>query len=662
MVSATVKLYKDIGLDPGYHKTMLFDTKSAQQTWFNSKVSKTLSDVNYNKLQNTFAIHEDYGNVYQYTYVSIHDMDDSGRIYYGFVSAITLIDEETTRFDIVLDPVQTFMTEWSVGESLVVREHCDRWDSTALPVYVTPNQENVNGFNNVTTALVSSSSDYSLGIIGYVSTIPYIDSTGKKIPTENASRVEFCVVPLKISNPTEQLYVKIESNGKYYAVKMPTMAEFVNGSVINKMGGNPESCIGIWILPQSNIEFLTSTAEDEEGTTHDCINVWNLPAKLSIEDSAYAYDNEVALIVNMESFTSYDVTCMQIATRYMIELFYEIEKNIISVPFNAPTKPSSATATASDTYEPALYFAPYRTRGICKQDGVSLIQLPDNVYARSPSVQYLQCRTNLSSDGCSEIITLCDKSTEMSPAERQKYGNEGATAIDMAVAVDNVSNNWLSYCLTQRDSDRDVTKSAMITNAITNMVGMGYGGALVGSRANSGRNDGLRGGTEASAPVQYKGGFSKAMMSAVGFGVGAAAVTSIVQGIDMWNQQMAKEQSIRNQPNTLLSIGSGTPMLYDNNSLYYKYETKVDDVNYNKAYRNFRYYGYMVNRMEVPNIKSRYYFNYICTMNTVIEGNLPADVKQSLVDILERGITFFHGDHCTSTTYPTYENIERSII
>ena len=132
MVDATVTLYKDIGLDANYARSMDFTSKSEQNTWFNSIASNlktTLTNVNYNKVQNALYIHEQFGDVLSYTYARLQDIDDSGRTYYFFITNVTLVDDETTRFDLAMDPIQTFMTEWELGPCLVNREHCDRWAS-----------------------------------------------------------------------------------------------------------------------------------------------------------------------------------------------------------------------------------------------------------------------------------------------------------------------------------------------------------------------------------------------------------------------------------------------------------------------------------------------------------------------------------------------------
>ena len=117
-----------------------------------------------------------------------------------------------------------------------------------------------------------------------------------------------------------------------------------------------------------------------------------------------------------------------------------------------------------------------------------------------------------------------------------------------------------------------------------------------------------------------------------------------------------------------MALGSGSGIVETGEFGYYFVERKCDDVNWKTAYDRFRHYGYTVNRIEVPNLKSRKYYNYICTANTTVKGPIPANIKQDLVNIFEKGITFFHADNCDSTDYPTntsgieLENIERSLI
>lgn len=662
MVSATVTLYTDIGIQADYSKSMLFNSKTEQNTWFNSIPSskkKILNDVNYNKIENSFRIHEEIGDVYKYTYVRIQELDNTGRVYYGFITNVELIDTETSQFDILIDVIQTFMCEWELGECLVAREHVDRWDKAGRPAYVTPNPELVSGYNEVESIVNISNNDFKLGVIAFTWNKPYYTVSGEKIDANHAGMVMYGVVPLKDDGVQYYSNFTLEKGNESSGVvklKIPTFNEFARGSFISRMGVNPESIIGSWIVNTPSVNFVVgdSTTVNVGNQSHHVIRIGEISVPL-----VYREDTQ-GIMPGVNSITDYTDYAIQVFSPTAIKNAF-VGYRTLHFTFNFPTKPTSATLTASDVYEPMLYQEPYRTRGICNSNGMTLIKEPDNVFLDSKTGNTnLIINTSIATNGTENILTLNNGSSYFNPADRQSHGLIGCSTIELSLQTDIISNDWLSYCLTQRDSDRKVMQSAMLTNTITNMVGMGYGGALVGSRSNSGRNDAVN-----RKNKNYAGnvkGYGRGLAMAMGAGVATAGIMSVVQGYDMWVQQQAKENSIKNQPSQLLSTSSGFPQIYDNNLDYYKFETKIDDVNYTKAYNNFRKYGYLVNRIEVPDIKSRYYYNYICTLNTTINGSLSANIKQEIVDIFEKGITFFHADHCTTTEYPIYENIERSLL
>lgn len=661
MVQATVTLYKDIGLDSNYNRTMLFDSKTEQNTWFNSISSAykyVLDDVNYNKLQNSFAIHEPIGDVYGYTYVRIQNMDDSGRTYYGFISDVILVDEETTRFNIIIDPIQTFMAEWSLGECLVSREHCDRWGSGDYPIRIGASKEGAVGLADidsseeiVQTAYSSEDPTVPLGdgmatmvlVFNKELTVNYGEDDVKE------TRIFYGLIPVTLGentiNTNFQLAVEGETAPISNTVEI-TINDIINGSWMDKLEILPEAVIGAYICNPFSIKFLglESQGNISGGYGKQTVNVYF--------KSVTAYDGTKELegvIANPNIITTGKIYCIQVLTETQIIdlLNSDIEFRLL---YEKPVKPE-LNDIASDTHEPAMYMQPFRTDYIVDPSYTTILQIPDVVKLKGQGK--MGYSTLVKSTGITDYIYI----------DGSENGVIGASAMIPANTVDILSDAWRSYCLTQRDSDRRMMWSNIISNTINQAVFMGYGGALVGSRSNSGRNDPMKGGGVDFGGTP--GNLSKAMTTAVGYGLGASLITSVVQGVDMWIQQDAKEQAIRNQPSTLTAQSDGVSIGMNNLK---HISTKMTDVDYNIAYEKFRKYGYMVNAMEVPNIKSRYYYNYICTASTTIKGAIPANIKQDLVSIFEKGITFFHADHCDTTDYPTnttgqeLENIERSLI
>ena len=661
MVDATVTLYKDIGLDSNYNRTMLFDTKIQQTNWFNSistNLKLTLTNVNYNKIQNALYVHEQFGDIYGYSYARLQDIDDSGRTYYGFISGVTLVDDETTRFDIVIDPIQTFMTEWELGKCLVNREHCDRWSaSSTSPIRLAPLKEGVVGNNEIEFDYEYYDKpvyyqDPSTRLNVEMSTMVVVFS--KEIwygtPQDNYSvtQIMYGVIPIGVGDTEINPNLSLSSLGDITTIRPVTMDEVINGSWVDKLGINPDAIFGAYICNQFSIPFYGGTSDNVCTGAYGkyTASATNTGFKL-LEggglDAIYE-DGTFPAVVSFSTDSESDtIDAIQCLTEEEVLMAYTSGTSfVVNIP--VPSKPSDGDI-ASDTHEPQLYMSPFRCSYLTDSAYTPLMTVPD-VVRFTPGNKDIGVYTLLKSTGITNYMTFEDK----------QNGVIGGSTMLPANSIDVLSDAWKSYCLTQRDSDRRMMWSNIITNTINQAVFMGYGGALVGSRSASGDWDD----DERRNTLLKRGA-----VGATTLAVGASFVTSAVQGYQMWQQQDAKEQAIRNTPSTLTAQSDGVALGLTPVRMV---STKIDDIDYNIAYEKFRYYGYVVNAMETPNIKTRKYFNYICTSNTTIKGALPADIKQSLVSIFEKGITFFHADNCDDTNYPTntsgeeLENIERSLL
>lgn len=55
--------------------------------------------------------------------------------------------------------------------------------------------------------------------------------------------------------------------------------------------------------------------------------------------------------------------------------------------------------------------------------------------------------------------------------------------------------------------------------------------------------------------------------------------------------------------------------------------------------------GYKVNKLEIPNLRTRLYWNYIETSDINITGNIPQEHLQKIKNIFDTGITLWHDDN-----------------
>lgn len=702
MVNATVTLFKDIGLSPSYNRTIDFTSKTAQKSWFNSISSSrktVLTDVNYNKIQNSFAVHETFGDVFEYTYVMIENLDNSGRTYYGFVSGTELIDEETTRFDILIDPIQTFMCEWELGESFVVREHLDRWDSGTSPINVKPSEIKASTFLNVEKNNVIIPNDNLRVVIIAFSSDDYIRTGSSEATLSDNIFYAYAIVDisdfskrLATLRPGRRVTAITETSTDYYCdvIYMPSFGEIIDGSIFNFLNITPASIVSISLLPYCNIisESVPSNVDvtfpqfiAAYGTSADEFRIIdgetvNISVRNNINEStiyyigtypiyqratSYLSDTTWGLYnlcpyyggtVHANSQPSEDTFALPLLT---VQQITELQDTEYSISFDQPVKPTNG-ATASDTYEPSMFMAPFRNYSVVDYKGNLIGEFPDFIIAKTPSTESLRLRIKTVFDvsGASNQLLLkgSDNKTII------ECGAEGNNVFFRTDGLPFVNDTWLNYKLTSLDSDRSNAKLQAIAGIITGGIYGAYGGALVGSRSASGDWDS----DERRNTLLKRGAIGAGIVGGVA-SIGASAVNAYV-GLQ---EQKNKENSVKNQSSEVVSTTDPSSYIRDGISLSVV-SLKCDDVNYEMGYSTLKYYGQDISTFKTPNIRSRKYYNYIITQGCTIDGALNADIKNEIAKIFDTGITIFHGDYCTEPDYPTnssgeeLENIERTLI
>lgn len=83
------------------------------------------------------------------------------------------------------------------------------------------------------------------------------------------------------------------------------------------------------------------------------------------------------------------------------------------------------------------------------------------------------------------------------------------------------------------------------------------------------------------------------------------------------------------------------------------------------VYQYFLHFGYKCQCIKTPNLKSRYYYNFIKTTNVELASNIDQEYIDEIKTIYDKGITFWH--YRDATTFKgvgnyEYENCEMSIL
>ena len=144
--------------------------------------------------------------------------------------------------------------------------------------------------------------------------------------------------------------------------------------------------------------------------------------------------------------------------------------------------------------------------------------------------------------------------------------------------------------------------------------------------------------------------------------LGAQYASKVILG------ELGKRIDLKNTPDTVKNGGN-------NGNFAFLTETylpnvlwlKAQDEYLNQANDYFNLFGYKCLELKKPNIKSRYYYNFIKTNEINIKLPFSKDYEDEIKNIYNNGITFWHyRDDMTFNDFKmfdyTYENIEVSII
>ena len=126
--STTVRVCQSIPLDNTYTDTILFTSKSEQESYFASKTKKTYSGLTYQRLASnstTWAIFlEDVADYfYDCNYLCFQNGGFGNKWLYAFISDILYINENCTAITFEIDVMQTWLFDFEIKKSFIERMH-----------------------------------------------------------------------------------------------------------------------------------------------------------------------------------------------------------------------------------------------------------------------------------------------------------------------------------------------------------------------------------------------------------------------------------------------------------------------------------------------------------------------------------------------------------
>ena len=673
MIPVTVTFYGDVGFDRSYNHVIDFASDTQRETYFTPKILKTVENCAYNKPLNTIQLKCNYEEALKFTYCKfvIGSNTSHKKKIFAWVDDVVLVtdqkDESNTfvpilSITIAVDPWQTFLFDFTVGESFVAREHVDRFKA--------------NGDGTVGWTLPNQIDKSSIGVTKRVRTLKNDFRQNHTLVDINnnvvTAKIRWFCIQFVYKDETDTLGKNMMLNllipcsdtvrfafishftyggvSKYYGAISMLTSEILDGSFITYFQLDPERIASVTYIPFDIADFTIDNAPTQEhGIVYDLYGEFTRYNKLVTNDNFEATSRPIKWLG--ESVFTQPLMCFTIEPKFMAGGFPNDIKFSYSLTDVRWVKPSN-NAVYDTKYEPQLYKDPFKKITIIDEFNIEKGEFDDiftNIYNSS---YVLNFDIYLLFDSVDMRIRIVPNGLDVD----SKYWIEYSLS-----KVEVLRNAWLSYMLQERDATRQMITLQNNQQLLNSALG-GVSSAL-SMGGNAGLNNSISNMKTDDDAVKLSSSSVGAAYGGVGLGVGAISAVGgyAINSHYAFEQQDARERAIKNKANNISQQGVFKSVLGE----FRIVETNSDVVTFDIKAKEYHKYGYPVYKYETPNLKSRKFFNYIASNLVKIEGSLNNNIKMALMTIFNNGVTIWHGDYISELSgigdY-SKENIERSLL
>lgn len=541
--NTTIKLLRNVRLEPDYVNTIYFASASAQTTYFSGKAKYTLTAQSYQRVnKGVCRVNYKVEDLYDCNYMMFQNTSFGTKWFYAFITSVDYVNNVTSDIHYEIDVMQTWLKDMIFSLCFVEREHSatDNIGDNIVQETIDTGEMVYNKYlpSGLTTERLSSDLDDYVIIVATLGNDP-TDMTGTTV-----------------GNVYDGIYTGLHYKAFLLDFTASTPEGGVIGSInayINQWIQHPDDVIAIFLttlsaFPSDNEEKPTPSGKDVhwQSKAIDKGVSWH---QLSVNDTLDGH-----IVRNKKLFTyPFNYVHVDNANGKEMNLRYEFFKdnsdNVDYIPKFTITQNISMPIVA--TLRPRQY---------------------KNAISNAPSSSF-GCMTSESLDLTNYPICAWTVDTWRAWVAQNSIP-EAISAISGAM------------------------KFGIAAGAMASGVGASSGGALVASSAYSGVD-------QASNVISkiYK----------------ASIQSDICKGsFNNGNINIAAKMH-----NFFISRVSVCKQMAE----------IIDDF--------FDKYGYATNRVKVPNIHTRPAWNYVKTIGSNVDGNIPGDDKRIIDANFNKGITFW---------------------
>ena len=680
-----VDLFDNVPLEFGSQHTILFDTKTQQDSYFNSKIkqSGTFTNISYQRHRaGKMRLQASISLLGTTNYLRFVNPTFDNKEFYAFILDIEYINNSTIEITYAIDPLQTWMFDYTVNPCYIDREHAETDnvgdnrvnEGLDTGAYVQAGLEEINPWGTTT----SDTSFYVIATQG---------PNGEQGVTYdfNVYAAFYCVNCQSITDLNTLLTSYM--NGVTGSLEpILSISQYPSSFYNSNASGSPKTApVTYQLLHDQTIGFGPFVLTDPVGYTIPIGTPYYLDPEFTqyvINSTEVYYGKmfETGVVVFNSPDTWYvpsgakyysDSALTQlVGTVSNYELAGTYENGVVYFTKTVGIEVTSYYVSSADCWIAKFFcdiedcdaggmslYTPKNNKLYCYPYNYMVFESPDG---SSTTLRFEDFKDHNVHEFMEEMALFPYAESMCAPMDYETVTNQynlqnalfskGYPTVGLATdaysawwAQNKYSMSLIKAAIDTADAVGTAAQDVMASQPKAelpenaNLFDKILGGIQSGANALTGAIGGVIGGAKAGInnftdAVKDTGLLASGVQ---GFTLARAPETIASKMLAMYAHEAVPSSIVTkaNAPSLLTSLG----ML--NYRIYYikirpEYAQMID--NY------FSCYGYAVKQVKRPNIKSRTEWNYIKTTGCTISGNVPGDVESTICALYDAGITFWH--------------------
>lgn len=607
MPETEVYLLSGIPFNISYNNVRDFDTIDEQTAYFLGKQKYKFDKLTYQRVtQQTIKLDINYNDLLDCNYIMFQNQSNNGKWYYAFITDYEFVSQNCTIITYQLDVFQTYLFDFSFQSTYIEREHTKRFNNDGTPVintldeglsygydYECYNIEHVQQCDNIIWAVLVS----KLNLVSYPTKLFGGSRTGK-IPTT----LYYYCVPIRIDNA----FIDLKVNGKQVSSVQSIISKFQNDTnFVNNL-------VSFYYTDTIPCE-VSFDGNDNITSNSSYLDVFEVAGLTLVTVGRYGYDTINKTIANniYDKLPKYEESKLLMYPYTIVEISDQ-KGNTFTL------KPENIARNNLPKFEIEM------SSSIGTEPKVAYIV--KNYLGNTRDFKELS--QGIINNDLSAIPILDDYTASYIQANKNSIATTNSYAVDNAQRGinQNNANNRINNAILDKQQAYSGLENGI--SALSSALQGNIAGA-VGNIYSTIKNYDVSQGERAKMNMNNE--FANENLR-----INAEQQIGLTQ---------AKIADINNIPPTIRNLGNNGLFSYGNGitGIYIYYKTiRPEFVRQLTAY--FKMFGYKVNRLEIPNLKSRLSYNYIKTADANIIGNIPNNYLNTLKGIFDKGITIWHTD------------------